>query len=103
MDLIDKNLTAQTQTGRLADILERDGSGVKIRYGYNSGGYERNVYFLTRDGGPLHIDTVVAQINDVDFTDPTDPQWFLVGYQVNYEDPDLVDAHTGLKIPAAYL
>ncbi len=103
MKLIDKNLAARIQTGPLSDILERDGDAVKVRYGYNTGGYEHNVYFLTGDGGPLHIDTVIAQIAQVDFTDPTDPEWFLVGYQVNYEDPDLIDAHTGQKIPAAYL
>jgi hypothetical protein len=103
MDLIEKNLNAQMRGGCLADILERDGAGVTIRYGYNSGGCERNVYFLTGDGGPLHIDTVIAEIAEVDFTDPSDPQWFLVGYEVNYEDPDLIDAHTGQKIPAAYL
>lgn len=103
MDLIEKNLAAQMHTGCVADILVRDGASVKIRYGGNSGGYEHNVYFLTSDGASLHIDTVIAQIADVDFTDPTDPQWFLIGYQVNYEDPELVDAHTGQKIPTAYI
>lgn len=102
MDLIDKNLAACTQTGRLGDILERDGSGVKIRYGANSGGAENYVFFVTADGECLHIDTVIDQIGEVDFTDPDDRQWFLVGYQVNYEDSDLTDAHTGQSIPAAY-
>lgn len=102
MDLIEKNLSAQLHTGRLRDILERNGTGVAIRYGYNSGGYENNAYFVTKDGAVLHIDTVIAQIAEVDFTDPFDPQWFLVGYDVNYDDTDLIDAHTGRAIPAAY-
>lgn len=107
MDLIDKNLAAKllsgpNQAGQLSDILERSGSTVKIRYGYNSGGYENHVYFLTSDGGALHVDTVIAEIDQVDFTDSSDPQWFLIGYQVNYEDTDLIDAHTGTKIAAAY-
>ncbi len=102
VDLIEKNLAARMQTGGLGGILERDGSVVKIRYGANSGGYENYVFFVTADGGCLHIDTVVDQIGEVDFTDPSDRQWFLVGYQVNYEDPDLIDAHTGQPIPSAY-
>jgi hypothetical protein len=108
VDLIDKNLAAEVatgpgETGKIAGILERSGSNVKIRYGFNSGGYENSVYFITGDGEALHIDTVISLIGEVDFTDPFDPQWHLTGYQVNYEDGDLRDAHTGATIPAAYL
>ena len=79
-----------------------DGDTVKIAYGYNSGGYENFVYFVTADGGTLAIDTVIAEINSADFTDPNDKQWFIIGYDVNYEDLDLWDDHTGKRITAAY-
>lgn len=107
MDLIDKNLNLELagpsgQRGRLSDLLERDGSTARIRYGYNSGGYENFVFFVTGDGEALHIDTVIAEIGQVDFTDQYDKQWHLIGYDVNYEDFDLTDAHTGEKIKAAY-
>ncbi|MFA5709323.1 hypothetical protein [Mycolicibacterium sp.] len=107
MDLIDKNLNLELsgpsgQPGRLGDLLERNGSKVSIRYGYNSGCYENHVYFITKDGGALHIDTVIAEIDRVDFTDDYDQQWRLTAYDVNYEDNDLTDDHTGEKIPAAH-
>lgn len=87
---------------KLAEMLEERDGAVSIRYGFNSGGYENNVFFVTADGGALSIDTVIAEIDEVDFTDPSDRQWFVVGYDVNYEDSDLVDDHTGNLIPAAY-
>lgn len=107
MDLIDKNLSHELagpsgQRGCLSDLLERDGATARIRYGYNSGGYENHVYFVTGDGEALAIDTVIAEIDKVDFTDSSDRQWHLLGYDVNYEDSDLTDAHTGKKIQPAY-
>lgn len=97
MDLVDRNLS-----GTIGEMLHRDGAAVKISYGFNSGGYENFVYFVTADGGTLAIDTVIAEIDKVDFTDPSDKQWHIVGYEVNYENPDLLDDHTGKSIPAAY-
>ncbi|MCV7247740.1 hypothetical protein H7J07_05805 [Mycobacterium koreense] len=98
LDLIDRNLS-----GKLGEVLLRDGRGVRISYGYNSGGYENFIYFITAGGGALAIDTVIAEIGQVDFTDASDPQWHIVAYEVNYEDADLVDDHTGDRIPAAYV
>lgn len=98
MRLIDRNLA-----GKLGEILYRDGEVAKIRYGANSGGYENFAYVITADGGILAIDTVIAEIDKVDFTDPCDKQWHVVRYEVNYENPDLIDDHTGRPIPAAYL
>jgi hypothetical protein len=97
MSLIDKNLS-----GKLGEILHRDGDRVKITYGYNSGGYENFIYMITADGGTLAIDTVIDEIAKVDFTDADDPQWYVVRYKVNYENQDLYDDHTGKLIPAAY-
>ncbi|MCK0441185.1 hypothetical protein MUG78_17440 [Gordonia alkaliphila] len=95
----EKNLASEHLKGLLA--MEADGR-VRIEYGFNSGGYESNVYFVTKDGGCLHIDTVIAEIDEVDFTDPDDSQWFIIGSDVNYEDGELYDAHTNALIPAAY-
>ncbi len=81
--------------------LDDDGN-VRVEYGYNSGGYENYVYFVTADGGVLAIDTVIDEINKTVFSDKSDPQWFIVGYGVNYEDAYLRDDHTGELIECAY-
>lgn len=75
---------------------------VGISYGYNSGGYESNQYFITKDGGVLAIQTVIDEIDNVDFNDEFDPQWYIVGVAVNYEDQDLWDSHNGCLIEPAY-
>lgn len=98
MALIDTNLNSEQLNG----LLVRDGDTATINYGYNTGGAENYVYFVTKDGEALAIDTVIAEINNVDFTDDCDPQWFLIGHAVNEENTDLVDAHTGRPIPSMY-
>lgn len=91
-------------SGSMSDLLRvDDNDDVVIDYGFNSGGYENSVYFVTADGEVLGIDTVISEISSVDFTDAADPQWFIVGYGVNYEDGALVDSHTGNLIPAVYV
>lgn len=95
-------LTANLESEHLKDVLERSGDTAKISYGFNSGGYENYIYFVTKDGGTLSISTVIDQIDEVDFTDDADPQWYIIGYDVNYENTDLVDDHTGAPLPAAY-
>jgi len=96
-------ITNNLKNPKLAELLRVDEDGnVKINFGYNSGGYESNVFFLTQDGGVLGIQTVIDEISKVDFNDPDDSQWFIVGYDVNYEDHELYDSHTGNLIEAAY-
>ncbi len=73
-----------------------------IIWGANSGGYEKYQYFITADGGCLAIDTVINEFHKVNFNDPYDPQWHIVAVEVNYEDHDLYDDHTGEKIEPAY-
>lgn len=82
--------------------IKMDRAVVKIAYGYNSGGVENNVYFVTADGGVLGIDTVIAEIGKVDFTDKNYTQWYIIGFDVNYDDESLVDDHTGKRIPTVY-
>lgn len=91
--------TANLNNPTIQGLIDIDGS---IKYGFNSGGYESNAYFITADGGTLAINTVISEIDKVDFCDDCDPQWHIVHHGVNYEEPDLLDSHTGEPIPAAY-
>ncbi|YP_010843335.1 hypothetical protein ACQ27_gp451 [Klebsiella phage K64-1] len=86
----------------LAEVFKIDNGVVSINYGFNSGGYEKFIYFVTADGGCLAIDTVLNEFSKVDFNDDNDPQWYIVGYDVNYEDEDLYDDHTNQKIESAW-
>jgi hypothetical protein len=61
------------------------------------GAYE--IHYNLEDGGILchHCANDEAQALDID-----DPQWHIVGYDINYEDPTLVCDHCGRKISPAY-
>lgn len=86
----------------LANAFNIDMGVVSIKWGANSGGYEKYQYFITADGGCLAIETVLNEFHVVDFNDENDPQWHIVGVDVNYENHDLYDDHTNQLIPAAY-
>lgn len=73
-----------------------------INYGYNSGGYEKYQYFITADGGVLSIGTVINEFHNVNFNDPDDKQWYIVGVDINYENTSLIDDHTGDYIETAF-
>lgn len=73
-----------------------------INYAANGGGYEKYQYFICADGGVLSIGTVINEFHKVNFNDPNDPQWYIVGCEVNYENPSLVDDHTGEYIETAF-
>lgn len=98
MSVIDENL----RSTHLSGVLERDGDSAKIAYGYNAGGRENSLYFITSGGEVIGIDTVIAKIKDIDFTDSADPDWYITGSAVNEEDSTLIDSHTGQQIPAVY-
>lgn len=70
----------------------------------NTGGYGSCFGFVTKDGGTLALSTVQEGLKeDRDlFSDEDDPQWFVVGSFINWEDQDLVDSHTGKSIPCCY-
>ncbi|SOK58816.1 hypothetical protein [Yersinia phage fHe-Yen9-03] len=73
-----------------------------INYAANGGGYETYQYFICADGGCLGIGTVINEFHKVNFNDPDDKQWHIVGVDVNYENTNLIDDHTGDYIPVAY-
>lgn len=76
-----------------------------LRYGPYAwpGGYQ--IHFVCHDGGALSFDTVRKQLRHVisDIKDNDSRRgWRVVATDINYEDDDLVDAHTGEPIEPAY-
>lgn len=62
------------------------------------GGYP--IYYITRDGGVL---SPMAANRELTRTlDPDDDQFFVVGQGINWEDPDLICDHLGIRIESAY-
>lgn len=66
------------------------------------GGYP--LYFITKDGEALSFKVAKHWANAVReaIIFRCDPQWEVVGIDINWENHDLVCAHTGKKIEAAY-
>lgn len=97
------NRVSNFENKSISDTLQNNHDGsVTIKYGHNSGGYEKYMYYLTADGGVLAVQTVIDEIDQVNFNDKDDPQWYIVGVEVNYENDSLVDDHTGKLIESAY-
>lgn len=66
------------------------------------GGYP--LYFVTSDGGALAFDSVRDNLRSVldSIRTKWDDGWRVVACEVNYEDTELYDDHTGRKIESAY-
>jgi hypothetical protein len=67
------------------------------------GGYP--LYFVTSDGGSLSFATAWnerASIARAIIDDDKSGGWKVIGYDVNWEDADLTDDHTGNRIESAY-
>ena len=66
------------------------------------GGYP--LYFITSDGGALSFGTVEAEIHNVidSLRRNSRDGWLVVACDVNWEDSDLVDDHTGEAIESVY-
>ncbi|EON7636957.1 hypothetical protein ABV23_RS00500 [Escherichia coli] len=86
----------------IAQALRLNDGRAEINYGFNSGGCENYQYFVTADGGVLGINTVIVNIQKINFNDPDDSQFFITGVDVNYEDDYLTDDHTGEALESAY-
>lgn len=76
-----------------------------VRIGkYADGGYP--IYFLCADGGALAPATVKKNYKQIAQAvkegSRGDSQWRVVAYDVNWEDPELYDADTNVRIPSAY-
>jgi hypothetical protein len=67
------------------------------------GGYP--IYFITSDGEPLSFDTVKENYREVLYAMKYFQNfsgWYVVAYEVNWEDDNLFCAHSGEKIESAY-
>ena len=67
------------------------------------GGYP--LFFITADGGALSFDSVKEEWDNVREAVETDDDgsgWRVVAVEVNWEDENLYDDHSGAKIPSAY-
>jgi hypothetical protein len=66
------------------------------------GGYP--LYFVTSDGGVLSFETVRNEFENVRWSikNKCGDGWLVVGCDVNWEDSELTDDHTGDKIESAY-
>lgn len=103
MSTVQVNRVNNLENEFIANAISIDVNGtVSINHGYNSGGYASHQYFITKDGGTLAIQTVIDEIDNVDFNDEFDPQWYIVGVEVNYEDNHLYDSHTDKLIESVY-
>ncbi len=75
-----------------------------LRYGQFTqlGGYP--MYFVVSDGEPLSFEAARENFREIadSITNRHTDGWRVVGLDVNYEDEDLVCAHTGKRIPSAY-
>ena len=66
------------------------------------GGYP--LFFITSDGGALSFETVASELASVLDSIKTDCNdgWRVVACEINWEDTELYDDHTGEKIESAY-
>lgn len=75
-----------------------------LRYGQYTqlGGYP--MYFVVSDGEPLSFEAARENFRQIadSIAHRHNDGWRIVGLDVNYEDEDLVCAHTGKRIPSAY-
>ena len=71
---------------------------VKVRHFTTVGGYP--LFYLTADGGVLSPQAVQENLELC--RDEHDPQWYVVGADVNWEDASLFCDHTSQRIESAY-
>lgn len=62
------------------------------------------LFFHTSDGGALKFSTVRDELRQVIWSiqNKCNDGWRVIGCQINYENNDLYDDHTGDKIESAY-
>ena len=61
------------------------------------------VFFVMADGQPMSYDAVAAELDRIKlgFAD-REPEWTVIGMDVNWENPELYCCHTGERIESAY-
>lgn len=87
----------------ISELISVDETGkASINFGFNSGGYEKYVFFVTASGNTISIDTVLKRLHSETFNDPDDEDLYIVAYNVNYENASLYDSLTDELIECAY-
>ncbi len=74
------------------------GLDIELDYYAWPGGYP--LFYITKDSVILCPKCTNENIELL--SDPYDPQWYIVGYDINYEDSDLYCDHCGERIESAY-
>ena len=83
-------------------------SGRKLRNTLRAGPYAwpggYPLYFITSDGGALSFQTVRENLRSVldSIRHKSNDGWRVIACEVNWEDENLYDDHTGEKIESAY-
>lgn len=83
----------------LRKLFADDGS---VEYAANGGGVEDNGYVVFADGGIGYIHAVQENLDTVDFNDPDDRQWFVVGAVVHWEGDPLYCDISDREIESVY-
>jgi|SRR3990172_3436007 len=62
------------------------------------------VFFVTSDGGALSFATAWNERSQIvqSILDKSNDGWRVVAADVNWEDADLIDDHSGMRIESAY-
>ena len=66
------------------------------------GGYP--IFYLTDDGGTLAHQTVIDERESIaeSIEDNLSDGWRVIAVDINWEDGDMIDDHTGERIESAY-
>lgn len=85
-----------------AEMLQRLRADLRsIKWPYGATSY----YYVTGDGQALSVAAVrenYREIREALKSDDRRSGWYIVGADVNFQDPDLYCDHTGARIPAEY-
>jgi hypothetical protein len=79
-------------------IIKQYGMITELDYFAWPGGYP--IFYVTKDGGCLC--PKCANENITLLTDPDDPQWYVLGTEINYENDSLYCDNCNGKIDSAY-
>lgn len=74
------------------------GLDIELDYYAWPGGYP--LYYVTKDSGVLCPKCVNDNLELL--SDEYDPQWYVIGYEINYEDNSLYCDHCSERIESAY-
>ena len=83
---------------KIKTILEQNGNTLPA-YAW-PGGYP--IFYLTADNGVLCSDCANMAVHEEIAFDFSDKQWYLIDYDINYEDECLYCDHCGDHIESAY-